>query len=45
MLIISNIHIFTSVYSNKGIYSCRQKFTYMLPTWYNLLIINSDVGM
>ena len=45
MLIISDIHIFTSVYSNKNINSCRQFFAYMLPTWCNLLIISYNVGM
>ena len=45
ILIISNIHIFTSVYSNKSVYSCRQKFAYILPTWHNYLIINFHVGM
>ena len=45
ILIIRHIHIFTSVYSIERVHLCRQKIAYMLPTWCNSLIINTNVGM
>ena len=45
MLIISDIHTFHLYIQTRTLVHVDKKIAYMLPTWCNLLIISSAVGM